>query len=139
MILIIRIRGHVGMDDDVEETFSRLNLKNKFSATVIRETPEMLGMLRKIDNFSAYGKITKEVFTEVVKKRGKAVKGKVDAEKIANEFFEGKTEKSLKDFDILPVFRLHPPIKGFKSIKLHYPKGDLGKHEKINELVRRML
>lgn len=136
MITIIRLRGKVGTDHDVEETFSILNLRRKFSCTVIKDVPEMTGMLKKIENFVSYGKITKETLIELIKKRGRAIKGKLDAEKIAGEIEKGKT---LEESGLIPVFHLHPPIKGFKSIKLHYPRGDLGKQEKINELVRRML
>jgi ribosomal protein L30/L7E len=36
--------------------------------------------------------------------------------------------------------RLKPPLKGFKSIKNMWPKGDLGyRGDKINELVKRMM
>jgi large subunit ribosomal protein L30 len=38
------------------------------------------------------------------------------------------------------VFRLHPPSRGLRSVKLHFPKGDLGyRGEKINELLKRMV
>lgn len=138
MIIVLRIRGLVGINKDAEETFSRLNLRRKFSCILIRENPETLGMLKKVYNFIAYGKINKETLLELIKKRGKPIKGKIDAEKIVSEL-EGKSEKSLEELGIKRVFNLHPPIKGFKSTKLHYPKGDLGKNEKINELIRRML
>jgi ribosomal protein L30/L7E len=37
------------------------------------------------------------------------------------------------------VKRLHPPKKGFRSLKQSYPRGDLGyRGEKINELIARM-
>ena len=46
-----------------------------------------------------------------------------------------KTKTKLK-----PVFRLNPPSKGYKSIRISYPKGDLGhRGEKINELLKRMI
>ncbi|MFH0836828.1 MAG: uL30 family ribosomal protein [Candidatus Aenigmatarchaeota archaeon] len=36
--------------------------------------------------------------------------------------------------------KLCPPLKGFRAIKIHYPKGDLGyRGDKINELLRRMV
>lgn len=34
---------------------------------------------------------------------------------------------------------LKPAKGGFKSKKLHYPRGDLGHHEKINDLIRKMI
>ncbi|MBI5332475.1 MAG: uL30 family ribosomal protein [Candidatus Aenigmarchaeota archaeon] len=36
--------------------------------------------------------------------------------------------------------KLCPPLKGFRAIKIHYPKGDLGyRGDKINELLQRMI
>lgn len=38
------------------------------------------------------------------------------------------------------VIHLKPPKKGFKSLKLDYPKGDLGyRGEAINDLIKRMM
>lgn len=34
---------------------------------------------------------------------------------------------------------LKPPKGGFKSKKLHYPKGVLGRNEKINEIIKKMI
>lgn len=138
MIAIIRIRGQVDIDRDVEETLNRLRIRKKYSCVVIREKPEYLGMLHKVENFVAYGNIDKETFKELVEKRGQA-KGKIDSEKIVKEFFEGKSEKSWEEFRIKPFFRLHPARGGMKT-KLHYPKGVLGNNkEDINKLLRRML
>ena len=46
-----------------------------------------------------------------------------------------------KETGIKRVFRLTPPSGGFKkSIKQHFPKGELGnRKEKINELILRMI
>ena len=139
MIAIIRISGLVDMDEDEEETLFRLRLRRKYACVVLREKPELIGMLKKVNNFVAYGKIDKEMLAELINKRGQVLKGKVDSEAIAKEFFDGKTEKKLSELGIKDFFRLHPPRKGIKS-KIHYPKGVLGNHgEKIKELIRRML
>jgi Ribosomal protein L30/L7E len=139
MIAIVRIRGMMNVLGSIEETLTRFRLRRKYACVVIRENPVNLGMLKKIENFVAYGQIDKSTFIELIKQRGKATKGKVDAEKIVAEFTEGKTEKKLEDLGIKPFFRLHPPRGGIDS-KLHYPKGPLGNNrEGINELIRRML
>ena len=143
MIAIIRIRGQVDIDRDVEETLNRLRIRKKYACVVIREKPEYLGMLHKVENFVAYGNIDKETFKELVEKRGqpikKLLKGKIDNEKIVKEFFEGKSEKSWEEFGIKPFFRLHPARGGIKT-KLHYPKGVLGNNKlDINKLIMRML
>ena len=46
----------------------------------------------------------------------------------------------MRDIGINSYFRLHPPRKGHKSTKKHYPKGSLGYHgEDINKLLERMI
>ena len=140
MIAAIRIRGMVGIKREIDETLNRLKLRRKYSCVVIREKPEIFGMIKKIENFVAYGKIDRETFLELVKKRGKAIgKKKIDAEKVVSEFIDGKIEKKLSFLGIKDFFRLHPPRGGIES-KKHFPKGVLGNHgEKINLLIRRML
>lgn len=115
MIAIIRIRGQVGIERKITETFNRLRLRKKYSCVVIEKpTAEQLGMIKALRNFAAYGEINKETYEELVKKRG------------------GKT----KNF-----FRLHPPRGGIDS-KKHFgvDKGVLGNHGKdIDKLIGRML
>ena len=69
----------------------------------------------------------------------KEVTGFSDFGKFADALIEGKAK--MNDYkQIRPVFRLGPPRKGFKSIRLPYPRGDLGnRKEKINDLLERMI
>jgi len=69
----------------------------------------------------------------------KEVTGFNSFEEFAENLIEGKVK--LRDYEeIVPVFRLTPPSKGFKSIKEHWPKGDLGyRGKEINELIKRMI
>ena len=138
MICIIRIKGNVGLEKGVVETLKRLRLRKKYSCVIIDPKKEDLGMIKKVANFVAFGNIKKDVFEEVIEKRGQIIDKtkKIDSKKIADELLKGKKyeELNLKSF-----FRLHPPRKGIKS-KLHFPKGVLGDNkEKINDLVLRML
>lgn len=136
MIAIIRISGKVGISKDVENTLFRLRLRKKYACVVVNEKENLKGIIMKIRDYVAYGNIDKETLKELIEKRAKSDK-KIDAEKISSEIFSGK--KKLKDFGIKEFFRLHPPIKGIKSSKLHYPKGVLGENKEINNLIRRML
>jgi large subunit ribosomal protein L30 len=140
MIALIRIGGLVNMNSKIEETLSRLRLRRKFSCVIIKETPENLGMLQKVRNFIAFGKINETTLSSLIEARAEKIgdsKAKITgADKIAKEFMAGK---SLKDLGIKPFFRLHPPRGGIKS-KLQYPKGVLGDHkDNINKLVEKML
>ena len=140
MIAVIRISGQVKLRRDVKETLFRMRLRKKYSCVVLPENEETISMLKKIENFVAYGKINKETLKELIEKRGKTIgKQKINSEKIVTELTEGKTMKKLKDFGLKPFFRLHPPRKGINS-KKHFPKGVLGDNkEKINDLIKRML
>ncbi len=141
MIAIIRISGKVEISEKIENTLFRLRLRRKYACIVEREIPELIGMIKKVRNFVAYGKINKETLIKLIKKRGQLIdkKKKIDADKIAEEFAESKIAKKWQNFNLKPFFRLHPPRGGIKS-KLHFPRGVLGDHqEKINNLIERML
>jgi large subunit ribosomal protein L30 len=117
MIAVIRIKGDVGLRNEVRETLQRLNLKKKYSCILIEKPKaEELGMIEKIRDFVAFGELNNETHKKLIEARGK--------------FSKSKTH-----------FRLHPPRKGIES-KKHFGvgKGVLGNNkEKINELVERML
>jgi len=137
MITLIRISGMVNMNEDAENTLSRLRLRRKYVCTIVEETRETKGMIQKIRSFIAYGEIDKPTLIELIKHRGKSLNNKkIDAEKVAEMILKNK---SFNNTEIKPFFRLHPPRGGINS-KQHFPKGVLGNHkEKINELIRRML
>ena len=138
MIVIIRIAGMVDRSAEVESTLSRLRLRRKFACSIFEETPETMGMIKKIRSFVAYGEIDKATLIELIKQRGQALDKtkKIDAEKTAEILLK---EKSFDKTGIKPFFRLHPARGGINS-KQHFPAGVLGEHkEKINDLIRRML
>ncbi|MEM4230760.1 MAG: uL30 family ribosomal protein [Candidatus Pacearchaeota archaeon] len=140
MKAIIRIHGQVGLKKDIKETLNRLRLRKKYSCVILKESPVIMGMIKKVENFVAYGDIDKETFMELIKKRAKPIdkNKKIDFKQIIEEFFE-KQNKKLEDLNAKPFFSLHPPRGGIKT-KQKFPKGVLGNHkEKINELIMRML
>ena len=116
MIAVIRIRGQVGLDKPVNETFKRLKLLKKYTCIVIEKpSKQLMGMVERLRNFVAYGEISEEMYKKLVEARGK---------------------KNQKNF-----FNLHTPRGGIDS-KIHFgkKKGVLGNNkEKINDLIGRML
>jgi large subunit ribosomal protein L30 len=136
MKAIIRIKGQINVPERVDMAFNRIRLRRKFVCVVLKDTPDTLGVLRKLDSFVAYGDISKETFMKLVERRGQ----KIDKKKnIGNalEFCEGK--KSLNELNLKPFFRMHPPRGGIDT-KQYYPKGVLGDHKtNINKLIERML
>jgi len=116
-IIVLRIRGKIDLHPDVRKTFENLRLDRKFSCVIIEDKPEIFGMVKRIQDFVAFGEVEEETLKELMAKRGDA-----------------------KKKDTEQVFHLHPPRGGFKkSAKLMWPKGILGKNDKINELVLKML
>ena len=119
MITVIRISGMVKVPKKIEETLTRIRLRRKYSAVLLKEGPETEKLLKKIRDFVAYGKIDEKMQKKLLEVRG---------QKDSN----GK---------IKPFFRLHPPRGGIES-KRHFGigKGVLGDNkEKINDLLERML
>ena len=140
MICVIRIRGQVGLRGEIADTMRRMRLGRKYTCVVVNQSPEILGMIKKLKDFTAYGEISDEVFEKLIEKRGQKIdkSKKIDTKKAAEEIKKGK---SYEDFNIKPFFRLHPPRGGIES-KKHFGvgKGILGDNkEGINKLVKRML
>jgi len=140
MIAIIRISGEVKLRKEIIETLNRLRIKRKYSCVVLKPTKENLGMVKKARDFIAYGEIKKEVFENLIEKRGKLIdkNKKIDVKKISMEIENGK---SYEELNLKPFFRLHPPRGGIDSKKgFGDKKGVLGDNqEKINDLILRML
>jgi len=150
MFAVVRLRGNVNVNRKIKETLVILRLYKKHHCTVIPDTPSYRGMLNVVKDYVAYGKIDAESLATLLRRRGRLagnkpvtdeyVKKNTDfssIEEFAQAVVEGKA--NLKDLpELKPVFRLHPPRKGLKNIKWHYPLGDLGEHDEISKLLYRM-
>ena len=131
MIAVIRIAGMVKVNGKIQETLNRLRLRRKYVCVVIKSNEVNLGMLKKIRNEVAYGKIDEDTLKKLIDKRGQ----KIDKNEKISEVKDLEFEKA----NLKPFFRLHPPRKGINS-KQHFPKGVLGNHkEHIKDLIERML
>ncbi|AIF68802.1 50S ribosomal protein L30 [Palaeococcus pacificus DY20341] len=149
---IIRVRGRVGVRREVKDTLAMLRLHKVNHLVIIDDTPSYKGMIQKAKDYITWGEIDAETLAKLLKKRGRLTGNK----KLTEEYVQEKLgmsieefaqavingEKSLKDLEGLkPVFRLHPPRGGHKTIKRPFKDGGaLGyRGEKINELIERML
>jgi large subunit ribosomal protein L30 len=118
-IAVIRIKGRVGLNKEINETLYRMRLRKKYSCVVFEEPNEaQMGMIKSLRNFVSFGEISDETNKKLLEKRGK----KDSSEK-------GK---------IKPFFSLHPPRGGAKT-KWHAPKGILGENKEMDKLIERML
>lgn len=151
MLAVVRIRGTVGVRREFEDTMKILRLKSPNNCVVVPDTPTYRGMVNKVKDYVTFGELDFETFLATMEKRGRLEGNKRLDEKsvkelefetiegLAKSIFEGKT--TFKKIDgLIPVFKLTPPSGGFKSTKLHHPKGDLGyRGQAINELIKRMI
>ena len=142
MIAIIRIRGTIGIRKDIKETLAYLRLNKPNHCVIVPENEIYLGMIKKVKDYIAYGKIDDKTLKAMIETRGKYSFSKPvekkDVEKVLKLVKEGK----IKESKIKNLFKLQPPKKGFKrSTKKGFnQKGILGDNkEKINDLLSRML
>ncbi len=143
-IVVVRMRGRVNVAPDVKKTMYILRLRKKFSCVILNDSPEIIGKLKKVQNYIAYGEAKENTIKQLIMKRGKLSGNKPfkeDEKKIdifVKEFMDGK--KKLEDLGIKLFFRLHPPRSGFKrDTRKSFPKGILGKNKEINKLILKML
>jgi large subunit ribosomal protein L30 len=152
-IAVVRIRGTVSASMQARETLEMLHLPRNNYAALVDDRPAFLGMLKAARDYITYGEPSKETVVLLIKKKGRLAgdkgltedyaqkSGFKSLEDLVEAIYEGRAEY-WKLEGIQPVFRLHPPSKGFKGkIKRHYGSGgELGdRGEGINELLRRML
>ncbi len=140
MIAVVRLRGKVGLKKEFEDTMGMLNLTRVNHCTLVQETSSYKGMLNKVRDYCTYGVITDDTIIVLVSKRGRLAGDERLNDKQVKDVITGlKNGKSLKELGIKPLFRLKPPSKGLKSKKYHYPKGDLGERDKMDDLLGRMI
>jgi large subunit ribosomal protein L30 len=153
IIVAVRIRGTVRAPRQVRETLQMLRLTRNNYSVLIDNRPSFLGMLKTAQNFMTWGEASEETVKMLIKERGRLAGNK----KLTNEYAQKVGYNSLEELgeaifncqveywklpSIQPVFRLHPPSKGFKGkVKKGYGMGgELGfRREKINELIKRMV
>ncbi len=143
MFAVIRVRGIRKIKPRVKRTLELLRLHKPNHCVVVPENKSTARMLNIARDYVAYGAIGEKTLAKLLFRRGKDgsswLREKMDKNAIsqlAGDIVSGKKKLSAV---ASPVFCLHPPRKGYKSIKSYYPKGDLGRHEQIERLLNRMM
>jgi len=110
-------------------------------------------MLQMVKDYTTWGEISPETLTKMLKTHGRLVGDKPLTEEYLASSTSFKTIEALskalmdnsfvyKDIpEVKPLFRLHPPRKGYEGVKRSYQRGGaLGYRGKdINALIERML
>ncbi len=150
MFAIVRLRGNVHSRPEVKDTLEMLRINRVNHCVVVKEDPRYRGMIQKVKDYVAWGKVDDETLSLLLEKRGR-LPGNV---RLTDQIVKEKTPyssikelakavnsgtASLKDLGIKPVFRLHPARKGLKSTKKTAQQGgDLGFRQDIGDLIKRM-
>ncbi len=141
MYAVIRVRGSVNVSREVKDTLKMLRLTRVSHCVVIPKKPDYDGMLQKARSYITWGEVSQDTLEKLVVKRGRLPGDRRVPEKEGKEMARKiLKDGSVKDTGLKPVFRLSPPSKGYRSVRLGFPRGDLGNRgEKINELLKRMI
>jgi ribosomal protein L30/L7E len=114
-ILVLKVRGAMQANYGVKETLAQLGLKRIHSCAVLEDNASVKGMLQKAKDYLTWGELdaTTEKLLESKRKSREVGKHK--------------------------VYALNSPKKGFKPVKRHVPKGELGHRKDIGKLIERMV
>ncbi len=150
---VIRVRGQPDVNRDIEHTMGLLGLTRVNHCVVVPENASTKGMLQMIKDYCTWGEINQDTLTAMIRMRGRLAGDKEITDDYLKEKSDFATVEDLskaiiennykmRDVEaVKPVFRLHPPIKGYEGNKRSYQNGGaLGyRGETINDLVNRML
>jgi large subunit ribosomal protein L30 len=150
MFAIVRLRGEVNVRPEIKATLGMLRIHRVNHCVVVNEDPHYRGMIQKVKDYVAWGKIDDETLTLLLEKRGRLSGNR----RLTEEFLKENTKYStfkelaaalnsdsanLNDLGIKPIFRLHPARKGLRTTKKTAQQGgDLGFRQDLTGLIKRM-
>src|SRR3989338_3859679 len=126
MFAVIRVRGSVNVRRDVKDTMKMMRLTRTNQCVLLPENPTNKGMLMLSKDFITWGEIEDPVLDKLVLKRGRLPNERRVEEKDLKNLVQAVLKEGTKKSGLNPVFKLHPPSKGYRNTKQPFPKGDLG-------------
>jgi large subunit ribosomal protein L30 len=150
---VIRVRGQADVNCDIRHTMELMNLTRVNHCVIVPADDVTEGMLRKVKDYCTWGIVDEGTLAEMIRRRGRLAGDRAITDEYLKENSEFATVDELakamiendcrmRDVEAAkPVFRLHPPAKGYEGIKRPYTTGGaLGyRAEAINDLIKRML
>ena len=138
-LAVVRIRSAINATDKIKSVLDHLRLRNKMMCSLYKDTPSIRGQIMLVKDYVTWGELTPEELKEIVLKKGKEFKGRVeDSKKLIK--YRGYLKLGNKKYN--SVLRLNSPKGGFESkgIKKSYANGGaLGyRKNKIFDLIKRM-
>ena len=152
-LAVVKVRGTIRAQREAKETLDMLHLSRTNHGVLVVNRPAIMGMLKRVQSYVTWGEISKETLADLLTKKGRLAGDK----KLTDEYLKKVGCKSINDLadgiftckveflklpDIQPLFRLHPPTKGYKGTpkKNFRAGGEAGyRREAINDLVNRMM
>jgi len=148
---VVRVRGQINVKPKIKETMRIMRLNRVNHCVIIPENDTYQGMLNIIKDYVTWGEVDTETTQIMLESSGK----KSGREKFTKADLKDSSFKTIKALakglsggkltvsdipSLKPLFRLHPPRKGYEGIKRSFKEGGaLGyRGEKINQLIRRM-
>ena len=148
---VVRVRGSVNVNPKIKETMKLMKLSRVNHCVIIPENETYTGMLNIIKDYVTWGEIDSETTELLLESSGKSSGNsafskehlKETSFKTMKALAKGLTEGKVVMRDVpglKPLFRLHPPRKGYEGIKRSFKVGGaLGyRADKIYILLRRM-
>lgn len=150
---VIRVRGQPDVNRDIEYTMGLLGLTRVNHLVIVPENDSTKGMLQVVKDYCTWGEVDETTLAALIRARGRLAGDKDITDDYLKENSEFETvdalakaiiENNYKMRDVeaaKPVFRMHPPVKGFEGNKRSYQNGGaLGyRGAAINDLINRML
>jgi large subunit ribosomal protein L30 len=135
MFGIVQVRGTVNTRREIKDTLHLLRLHHINHCVLVPDTPEYLGMIRKVKDYVAYGEIDGPTIETLLSTRGRVMGNRP----LTDEFIrQNSAFVSISEFAVAlaqerarltdvpglkPVLRLHPPRKGYRTIKRTFSQG----------------
>ena len=152
MYAVVQVRGVVNTRRDIKDTLKMLRLHHINHCVLVSDTPENLGMIRKVKDYVAYGEVDALTIETLLSTRGRIIGDAALTDEYikTNSTYNGIAELAqalasgetrLRDIPGLkPVLRLHPPRKGYRTTKRTFVQGGaLGYYgQEINTLLHKM-
>jgi large subunit ribosomal protein L30 len=150
MFAIVRLRGELNLRPEIKDTLAMLRLHRINHCVVLRDDPQIKGMIQKVKDYVAWGEIDERTLAFLLEKRGRLSGNRRLTEQLLKEKSSYGTFQELaaamqsgaaglQDLGIKPVFRLHPARKGLRTTKKTFAQGgDLGFRQDMTDFIKRM-
>jgi len=150
MFAIVRLRGEVNVRPEIKDTLQMLRIHRVNHCVIVNEDPHFRGMIQKVKDYVAWGKIDDDTLAMLLERRGRLSGNR----RLTDQFLKENTayrsfqelaaainsgSVSLKELGLKPIFRLHPARKGLKTTKKTAQQGgDMGFRQDLADLIKRM-